>query len=267
MADPGSAVRPSGADDARVSSGTLADMQIRYELWDTAWDRFTAQARDLVARDEVRRVCEVGAGANPALPPELLREHHVDYVLLDASQEELDKASDDYVKVCGDFTDSRPPVEGPFDLVLSRFVAEHIADPRGFHANVRSLLAVGGVAVHFFSTLYALPFLVNRALPERLMSALLLRLQPGRVSSGHHAKFPAYYRWCRGPTSRQVRRFEEIGFETQEYVGYFGHGYYDGVRILDSLVQRSADATVRHPVPALTSYAMVILRASAGAGR
>jgi len=83
------------ANGPRLLGGTLAAIQTHYELWGTAWDRFAAHVRELVARDEVRRVCEIGAGANSALSRQLVRDHQLDDVLLDVSQDELDKAPDD----------------------------------------------------------------------------------------------------------------------------------------------------------------------------
>jgi hypothetical protein len=45
-----------------------------------------------------------------------------------------------------------------------------------------------------------------------------------------------------------------------DYVGYFGHGYFDRFRFLDRPEQALARALTRHPVPAFTSYATVLLR-------
>jgi len=42
-----------------------------------------------------------------------------------------------------------------------------------YHRNIFDVLRSGGVAVRCFSTLYALPFTVNRLLPERVASRAL----------------------------------------------------------------------------------------------
>jgi hypothetical protein len=114
--------------------------------------------------------------------------------------------------------------------------------------------------MHFFPTLYDPAFILNRLFPESLSDAILQRIQPNRVPGGKHQKFPAYYRWCRGPTQQQLARLTGIGFEIQEYVGVFGHGYYQRMPAVDRLGTRLADLLAEHPRPSLTAYAWVTLR-------
>jgi 2-polyprenyl-3-methyl-5-hydroxy-6-metoxy-1,4-benzoquinol methylase len=206
------------------------------------------------------RVLEVGAGANPLLDDAFVREHDLSYAILDIDHRELDKSASRVRRIQADIAahDFRP--HEAFDLVCSMDLAEHVTDPRAFHRNVFALLRPGGVAVHFFPTLYALPFVLNRLAPERLTRPLLLRLQPDRRERGLHPKFPAYYRWCRGPSRLQLRRFAGLGYEVERYVGYFGHGYYTSVGMLDRLEQAKAALLAGRPVAALTSYALVVLR-------
>src|ERR1700721_1406514 len=53
-----------------------------------------------------------------------------------------------------------------YDLVFSKMLCEHLPDARTFHANCLRLLRPGARAVHFFPTLYTLPFVANRLIPE-----------------------------------------------------------------------------------------------------
>jgi hypothetical protein len=137
-------------------------------------------------------------------------------------------------------------------------VAEHIERPAAFHANVNRLLVPNGRAFHFFATLYALPFVVNRLFPPRIGDDVLAALRP--VPARSRPKFRAYYRWCRGPTARQIRLFTRLGYSVEEYAGFFGHGYYGKVKPLQELENRLARLLVRRPVPLLTSFAYVVLR-------
>lgn len=73
-------------------------------------------------------------------------------------------------------------------------------------------------------------------------------------------KFPAFYRWCRGPTQNQFARFRRIGYEVLAYRGFFGHEYYNRLPGVRWIHERLTDVLVRHPVPALTTLACVILR-------
>jgi 2-polyprenyl-3-methyl-5-hydroxy-6-metoxy-1,4-benzoquinol methylase len=208
-----------------------------------------------------RRVCDIGGGANPALSTEFVTAHDLEYLVIDISAEELAKAPAGYRKHQADLASPtfRPPER--FDLVFSATVCEHIPDPATFHRNVRSLLETGGLALHCFPTLYSLPFLLNRLLPEGVSQELLYRLSPGRRYDEAHGKFPALYRWCRGPTRRQIARFESVGFEVIDYVGLFGHHYFRPIRVIDTLESTVASWLVSHPLPWLTSYARVSLEA------
>lgn len=227
------------------------------EAWDYALNKIVAAA----AVPGAVRVCEVGAGANPALPSDLVQERRLDYVLLDSSAEELAKAPDGYETVQDDITAPTSSDLGHFDLIFTRMVAEHVTNARAFHARTYDLLRPGGRALHFFPTLYAPAFLVNKILPPQLSELLLGRLQGGRQGEGRHGKFPAFYRWCRGPMNSQFRRLETIGYIVEEYRGFFGHaGYFDRMPMLKALDQVLTAALVRHPVPWVTSYAFIALR-------
>jgi SAM-dependent methyltransferase len=149
---------------------------------------------------------------------------------------------------------------GTFDLVFSRMVNEHVSDGQRYYRNIYNMLRPGGVTAHCFSTLYALPFLVNRLVPERLASCLLDVFNPR--NRYQQDKFPAHYSWSRGPSGRMRRRLMALGYEIVEYRGYFGHPYYNQplMKPVRALEEAKAAWLCRHPIPALTSYAVVILR-------
>jgi SAM-dependent methyltransferase len=230
-------------------------MEVHYAPYEEAWTAFDARVARLIEAHDVRRMYELGAGANPLLPPDVVAE----YIVVDASSEELAKAPPGYRALVADAASVRLE---PADLVVTRMVLEHVRDPRAFHGNVRRMLRPGGLAAHFFPTLWALPFVANRLLPERAAQAVLEGLQPGREREGCHAKFPAHYRWCRGPSDAQRRRFEAVGFEVLEYAGFFGHGYYARVPPLDAGVRLLTRMLLARPVAHATTFAHVTLRAS-----
>lgn len=203
-------------------------------------------------------VCEIGAGANPLLSRDEQERLQIAYTLVDIDGQELAKAPDGVRKIELDITSSAPP--SSFDVVISMNLAEHVRDPKAMHRNVRTMLQPGGVAIHFFPTLYAAPFMINRVVPETFAEAVLLRLQPYRVSSGSRGKFPAYYRWCRGPTRRQQGRMLSVGFAIDEYVAGFGHAYYSRAPVLQRLEDAKTRFLLRHPIALLTSYAIIVLR-------
>jgi hypothetical protein len=232
---------------------------VEYHPSRCAQQHFWQEVQRLI-RAGAKRWCDVGGGAKPVLNPAQIERWQLDYVLLDASQDELDRAPDGYTKLCADILDRAAASEllargAAFDVVISRWTAEHVSDGRRFHESIFDLLAARGSAVHFFPTLYSLPFVANLLLPPALSSALLRHAEPGRT-----AKFPPHYRWCRGPTRRQLRRLESVGYEIERYAGYFGHHFYDSVRPLSRAHRAASMMLVEHPLPALTSFALVVLR-------
>jgi len=240
-------------------------MRIGYETWssENPFERFQRAVREVVTAADCSRVCEIGAGANPLLSLQELEALGVSaYVLMDISAEELAKAPEGYTKVVADITAGPVAEVGECDLVFSQTVAEHVRDGAGFHRAVREMLAPGARAMHFFPTLYEPAFVVNRLIPNGLTVGLIERVQEHRSQEGSFGKFPAYYRWCRGPTRRQLARLRGAGYEVEEYLGVFGHSYYAAVRPLDRLEGALASFLVGHPLPALTSYAWVKLRRS-----
>lgn len=232
---------------------------ISYGSFRAAEPHFWAKLNGLV-EDDVKRVCEVGGGAKPAVSPAKVQRLGLEYVVLDESQTQLDNAPEGYHLLRADILDSEAVSElirqhGSFDLVVSRWTAEHISDGKAFHEQVFRLLRPGGTAVHFFPTLYALPFLVNRVLSPGISAALLFRTFTAREK-----KFRAYYSWCRGPTQRQIKRIEGIGFSVESYIGFFGHNFYARVKPLGAAHTKVTDALIDHPLPSMTSFALAVLR-------
>lgn len=216
---------------------------------------------DLITRAGAKYICDIGGGANPELTVTEVEDLRLRYTVLDVSPVELDKSDDRYNKFVADIAGPVPPKENAFDLVFSRMLAEHVADAEAFHRNVFHMLKPNGFAFHFFPTLYALPFTLNWLLPERLSTSLLLVVNPTRDLNGYQAKFPAWYRRCEGPTPRQVRWLENIGFEVVDFVGIFGHnGYYSRLPFMLNIHQKISAFLCRHRVAWQTSFAYVLLR-------
>jgi hypothetical protein len=107
--------------------------------------------------------------------------------------------------------------------------------------------------------LYALPFVVNRLLPDGVSDWLLQRVSPR--DRHRHEKFRAHYDRCRGPIPAQIEFLNSIGFEVLEYRAYFGHSYYrNKFKLLDKIEKLKTRMLVRRPTPYLVSYATIILR-------
>jgi SAM-dependent methyltransferase len=225
--------------------------------WVMAEDYF----KSVIAEHNCRRILEVGAGANPTLSPQFAQATGLSYVASDLSAKELQKRDIAFERLVLDLSAKTidPALTGTFDCVLSRMVAEHIRDGDQYHRNIYKVLRPGGISAQCFSCLWALPFAVNRVLPEKLGSVLQNIFSPR--DEHLHGKFKAYYSWSRGPTNSMIRRFQKIGFEVIAYTGYFGHWYYQ-VRLpwLHQLEMLKTKLLLKHPIPQLCSYATFVLR-------
>ncbi len=213
-----------------------------------------------------KRFCDVGGGAKPMVPLERIKEFGLDYVILDESRTELDKAPAGYERCEASILDEQAVANvvrdrGPFEVAFSKWTAEHVPDGRRFHEQVYRMLGSGGTAVHFFPTLYSPPFVLNRVLPPSLSDVMLAGAQPERES-----KFRPHYSWCRGPSQKQIRRLESIGFTVKRYTGFFGHGYFMRVRPLHVANRQLTDWLFAHPLPSMTSFALVVLEKPAQSG-
>jgi SAM-dependent methyltransferase len=231
-----------------------------YKDLDELWRSYPDFVVQLARRYGVSDVAELGGGANPKVADADEWGFVNHRVVIDISAGELAKASSGVEKRVADL--SRPITNGhnSYDLVFSSMLCEHLPDPRTFHQNCFNLLRPGGLSVHFFPTLFAFPFVVNKLIPERLAHAVLSKIHKARLEHGKHDKFPAYYRWTTGPTRRAVKRFESVGFEVKEFYATFGHNYYHQIPPLRASEFAKARFLLRHPVPSLTSYAVVVLR-------
>lgn len=222
----------------------------------TAWWEHAATCRSLIERHGARAVCEIGGGRSPLFSRAEVAELGLAYTVLDISAEELAEAPTGYDTLCADIcSPALTDGEARFDLMFSKMVAEHVPDGERMHRNVHQLLRPGGIAFHFFPTLFAPVFVVNRLLPERLTHWALERGQPRDAP-----KFPALYSKCFGPTGRMHRFYSDLGYEVLEYRPFYGYEYLDRVPVLGRIDAGFWAWSARRHSARFTSFAYLVLR-------
>jgi hypothetical protein len=212
--------------------------------------------RELIVGNGFRAICDLGGGRSPLLTPLDLRELDVRCTVLDVSAEELDRVPDPYERICQDICD--PGVlrhGGTFDFVFSRMLAEHVRDGLAMHRHVFGLLKPGGMAFHFFPTLFNPVFVLNKLLPHGIGGRML-----DAVVSREYERFPARYSMCFGPIPFMLRRLRGVGYEIQEFRSYHGTGYLSRIPMARDAERLLGHWTLRRRNRYLTSYACVILR-------
>lgn len=223
--------------------------------YQTAIDGYPDELRNIVSRYEGGDILELGGGRRPSFTLGDMPVKLNSYTVNDVSEDELALTPPEYRKACFDVSGDASNFESMYDVVFSRFLAEHVRDGYAMHKNIHSVLKDGGVAFHLIPTLWASPFIVNRLLPETLGRKLLTTFFPIRKTIS--PKFPAYYSHCQGDTTGMRKMFEEIGYSKVVIREFYGHYYYDKVPGLKQIEDAMMALAAKNNWSWYTSYAYI----------
>lgn len=166
------------------------------------------------------RVLDVGGGKRPAIPVQTKQKLGLHVVGLDVSEAELAEAPEGAydATIVGDVAVTSIP--GHYDLVFSRAVLEHVADPAAAIANLASVLLPGGTMAHVMPCRNAPFAILNRWLGNRTARRVLFAIFPEKQEN---SGFLAYYRDC--TPGRLSRTCRESGLEVVQLTPYYNSGY------------------------------------------
>lgn len=216
--------------------------------------RYGDELKATVEKYPSANVLELGAGRRPSFSLNEMPSNLGSYTVNDISEHELSLLPEGYQKACFDVSGDAAPFRDSYDVVFSRFLAEHVPDGQAMHRNVYNVLCEGGVAFHLIPTLYALPFVINKLLPERLTGSLLKHLSPRRTIN---PKFPAYYSACYGNPDKMKRMLGNIGYSHVEVRNFYGHFYYEQIPILKQMHERFSALAADRDWHFISTYAYI----------
>lgn len=222
--------------------------------WEEGMLGYGDTLKSVVASFPHAAVLELGAGRRPSFTLEEMPSSIQSYTVNDISAEELALLPQGYDEACFDVSGDASNFSDHYDVVFSRFLAEHVSDGEAMHRNVHQVLRPGGVAFHLIPTLYALPFVINKLLPERLTGWVLAKFAPRRAIN---PKFPAFYSMCYGNPERMGRVLKKIGYSKVEIRNFYGHFYYEKIPVVRTLHRRFSELAAKRNWTSLSTYAYI----------
>jgi SAM-dependent methyltransferase len=242
--------------------------QAKRKLDDTenfpGWEKASDYLKHLIVQNGFRVVGDIGGGAHPMLDADFVARQRLSYTVFDISQAELDKAPPQYDKVqmdisCGKADFEAKNVRGDFDLLFSHMFLEHIEKSEQAHMNFARMLKPGGLSVHFYPSPNNFPLTLNRIIPENLSTGIVRRLQNNRDVDGIQGKFRAFYKNCGAPSAKLEEKFDSLGFDLVQHVGYVGHHYYRRIPPMAAFEKQLRAMLLKMQVP-MTTYNLLVLR-------
>lgn len=208
-----------------------------------------------------RRLIEIGGGRDPLFARSEIENLGVEMTVNDISPGELAVLPAGYRTACFDVAgdiSSVAHLRNGFDFAFSRMVFEHVADGQQAWKNLYELLAPGGVGLIYIPTLYALPFVANRLLPDRLAAQIVKTIYKNRTDD-EDPVFPARYSWC-FTDARLSKMLGAVGYREILVQPFYGHGYYKPVPVIHKLQTWFSEIARRHDWRVFTSFAYIAVR-------
>lgn len=168
------------------------------------------------------RVLDVGSGKHPYLLPSE-RPESLHYVGLDADESELALAPEGSYRetLVSDATARIPSLEGRFDVVLCRWLLEHVQPVDAALENFRAYLRPGGRFAAYLAGRRSAGALTSRLLGPRLASAALTRLTDREPENAFPAMYDRCYHGALARMGRSWTRFEILPiYQNAEYLAF-----------------------------------------------
>jgi ubiquinone/menaquinone biosynthesis C-methylase UbiE len=147
--------------------------------------------------------------------------YNVCLIGLDISEEELQNNELLDERIISDAQFNLGVPDNSIDIVVSRFVCEHMDNPRNFYKLAYRALKPGGMMMNLIPNPIAPHYMANYLLPHTISKSIVPVLVPGRKYTG---VFKTFYKECT-PRANE-RAIRECGdFRTTLYYGDSGAFY------------------------------------------
>lgn len=206
-----------------------------------------------------RSLLEIGGGRSPLFTGDEVNDLGLTYTVNDISADELERAPAYVSKQCFDIA-GKVPTQATYNLIFSKMVFEHVANAGDAYRNLHKLLSPGGVVLNFHPTLYSIPFILNKLLPESIALMLMEYIHPA-IGAKTARKFPAYYSYCYA-TEKSTQMLKSVGFEEILIIPFYGTNYFAKFPMLSSLDNWFNEVMKRHDYRLFASYAFTLARKS-----
>ena len=116
--------------------------------WKTAMEGYHRELMAIVERYPDANILELGGGRWPSFRLKEMPPNVAIYTVNDIDPNELANAPDEYGTACFDVSGDSSAFADTYDVVFSRFLAEHVPDGFAMHRNVYKVLKPGTGARH-----------------------------------------------------------------------------------------------------------------------
>lgn len=224
------------------------------KAWETSMLGYADELKRIVATYENADIIELGAGRRASFTLEEMPNSVRSYTVNDINESELSLLPEGYDKACFNVCGDAKNFADAYDVVFSRFLAEHVPDGEAMHRNVFQVLRPGGTAFHLIPTLYAVPFLINKYLPETLTEKVLKLFSPRRSIN---PKFPAPYSACYSNPNQMTGMLMDIGYREVDFRNFYGHFYYERIPILKQVHEKFSEIAANRDWHLFGTYAYI----------
>ncbi|MFA5933073.1 MAG: methyltransferase domain-containing protein [Microgenomates group bacterium] len=156
-------------------------------------DKYSQIVSEYANKQKNQVIVDLGGGRSSPFVKYLNKKLKNQLIVVDEDESELEKNISANKTLVADINKPLPLKPQSVDLVVSRYVLEHLEGVPNFIINSKKILKDGGYSINLFSCKFAIFSILNQLIPSKLAKILLNNLIPG---SQHIRGFKTNYNYC-----------------------------------------------------------------------